>query len=329
MEKGPVSAESQLKVPDLKAALLALKVPISDFAGLRKPALVQLLVHKRGGPATVSVGVDSSVDAKHVPRVARARRNRKAGSDEGEEEEAAEESNESESSISGEEADDGDLEPSQSSDLASGDTLSEAESDGASVGADAELPASDKAVNPKRQREESQDPRAGKSLKPSESVSATATKAAIEALAEQVLNGERCGGCRLVLRKHEKNFSCTSTKRRRGGGRGKYVCAHQFCTECINGPFRVMYAHDELGTTSSDYDFTPPKEWQCPSCKGCIYKKRAWEKNERVLYCQHCQSAFSATEAETKGYSNMFLLQNVYVITLYLMNKLDKFQLLY
>ena len=74
---------------------------------------------------------------------------RKAGSDEGEEEEAAEESNESESSISGEEADDGDLEPSQSSDLASGDTLSEAESDGASVGAgaDRELPASDKANN--------------------------------------------------------------------------------------------------------------------------------------------------------------------------------------
>ena len=125
------------------------------------------------------------------------------------------------------------------------------------------------AVNPKRQREESQlGPACGqklKSLKPSESVSATATKAAIEALAEQVLNGERCGGCRLVLRKHEKNFSCTSTKRRRGGGRGKYVCAHQFCTECINGPFRVMYAHDELGTTSSDYAFTPPKEWQCPS----------------------------------------------------------------
>ena len=69
--------ESQLKVPDLKAALLALKVPISDFAGLRKPALVQLLVHKRGGPATVSV--DSSVDAKRVPRVARARRNREEG----------------------------------------------------------------------------------------------------------------------------------------------------------------------------------------------------------------------------------------------------------
>ena len=90
-------------------------------------------------------------------------------------------------------------------------------------------------------------------------------KVAIEALAEQVLNGEvqRCGGCRLVLWKHEKNFSCTFTKRRRG--RGKYVCAHRFCTGCIKGPFRVMYAYDELGTTSSDYDFIPPKEWQCPS----------------------------------------------------------------
>jgi hypothetical protein len=54
-------------------------------------------------------------------------------------------------------------------------------------------------------------------------------------------------------------------------------------------------------TTSSDYDFIPPKEWQCPSCKGCIYKKKAWEKNERVLYSQHCNSAFSANEAEKKG----------------------------
>ena len=174
------------------------------------------------------------------------------------------------------------------------------------------------ASKPKRKREGSDDASVGKNLRPATTTTTatpppptTTTKAsrfldpakddkvAIEALAEQVLNGERCGGCRLVLRKHEKDFSCTFTERRRG--RSKYVCAHRFCTECIRGPFRVMYAQDELGTTSSGYDFTPPKEWQCPSCKGCIYKKKAWEKNERVLYCQHCNSAFSANEAENMG----------------------------
>ncbi len=39
------------------------------------------------------------------------------------------------------------------------------------------------------------------------------------------------------------------------------MCARIDSAPAVKGPFRVMYAYDELGTTSSDYDFIP-KEWQ-------------------------------------------------------------------
>ena len=49
VHKEAVSVESKMLVPALKAALSALNVPAREFAGFRKPALVELLLNKRGG----------------------------------------------------------------------------------------------------------------------------------------------------------------------------------------------------------------------------------------------------------------------------------------
>ena len=47
VHKEAVSVESKMLVPALKAALSALNVPAREFAGFRKPALVELLLSKR------------------------------------------------------------------------------------------------------------------------------------------------------------------------------------------------------------------------------------------------------------------------------------------
>jgi len=125
-----------MKVVALKEPWIAFGVPARELPK-SKPALIALLHEKRGSPNGPGAAAAAAKPAKRATRAARTRRNGKAGSDEEEEEEAAVESNESDCFVSGEEADDGDLEPSQSSDLASGDTLGEAES--------AKLPSRDKA----------------------------------------------------------------------------------------------------------------------------------------------------------------------------------------
>lgn len=108
-----------------------------------------------------------------------------------------------------------------------------------------------------------------------------------------IMNGDKCGHCRLELDDSSKVLECNFDEKR---GRNRYVCEHVFHKECIQRHYAPMYT-SEFVQSIQDEQFIP-QNWACPSCTGCVHTKVIYKQNDKVFYCQHCESPFLKAAAQ-------------------------------
>ena len=114
--------------------------------------------------------------------------------------------------------------------------------------------------------------------------------------AEDIICGNQCGHCRLMLSDEDQVYECTFDERR---GRERYIFEDVFFRACVLAYYPEMYPDQKAKATGDNW--STPTEWACPSCTGCIYTKKPYVKNCKVYYCQHCKSPFLQTQAKQRN----------------------------